>query len=117
MESIRKSTKWLSYGLFFLFLFSFLSAASAADGCRAVYGTGSHRFILATGSPGELGLLEVLANKFNKNHDMSLCWKKAGSGASLKLLKAKKADVVMVHAPAAEKKAVEKGWAGPSKEP
>jgi tungstate transport system substrate-binding protein len=108
---MRKSTKWLSYGLFFLFLFSFLSGASAADDCKAVYGNGSHRFTLATGSPGELGLLEVLADTFNKNHDTSLCWKKAGSGASLKLLKAKKTDMVMVHAPAAEKKAVEEGWA------
>jgi len=108
---MRKSRKWLSFGVFFLFLFSFLSVASAADDCKAVYGSGSHRFTLATGSPGELGLLEVLADTFNKNHDTSLCWKKAGSGASLKLLKEKKTDMVMVHAPAAEKKAVEEGWA------
>ncbi|MEJ2725203.1 MAG: substrate-binding domain-containing protein [Deltaproteobacteria bacterium] len=108
---MRKSHKWLSYGLFFLFLLSFLSLASAADKCTAVYGSGSHHFTLATGSPGELGLLEVLADAFNKKHDTSLCWKKAGSGASLKLLKEKKVDVVMVHAPAAEKKAVEEGWA------
>jgi tungstate transport system substrate-binding protein len=108
---MRKSKKWLSFGVFFLFLFSFLSVASAADDCKAVYGSGSHRFTLATGSPGELGLLETLADTFNKNHDTSLCWKKAGSGASLKLLKEKKTDMVMVHAPAAEKKAVDEGWA------
>ena len=41
-----------------------------------------------------------------------MCWKKAGSGKSLKLLKAGKADIIMVHAPAAEKKAVADGWAG-----
>ena len=35
-----------------------------------------------------------------------MCWIKAGSGVSLKLLKEKKADMIMVHAPAAEKKAV-----------
>jgi len=75
------------------------------------YGNGSHRFTLATGSPGELGLLKVLAEAFNKNHDTNMCWKKAGSGASLKLLKRKKVDVAMVHAPAAEKKAVQAGWA------
>jgi tungstate transport system substrate-binding protein len=96
--------------VFTFFLLSF-SVAPAADGCKAVYGNGSHQFKLATGSPGELGLLEVLAEAFNKDHDTSLCWRKAGSGASLKLLKEKKVDVVMVHAPAAEKKAVQEGWA------
>lgn len=111
VSTMRKSQKWVSYGLFFLFLFSGLSVALAADDCTAVYGEGSHRFTLATGSPGELGLLEVLADTFNQKHDTSLCWKKAGSGASLKLLKEKKADVIMVHAPAAEKKAVAEGWA------
>jgi tungstate transport system substrate-binding protein len=55
--------------------------------------------------------VEVLADAFNKTHNIQLCWKKAGSGASLKLLKAKKVDFVMVHAPAAEKMAVEEGWA------
>jgi tungstate transport system substrate-binding protein len=40
-----------------------------------------------------------------------MCWKKAGSGASLKLLKNKAVDVVMVHAPTSEKKVVQEGWA------
>lgn len=35
----------------------------------------------------------------------------AGSGESLKLLKEKQVDMVMVHAPAAEKTAVQEGWA------
>jgi tungstate transport system substrate-binding protein len=85
--------------------------AIAGDECKAVYGKGMHTFSLATGSPGELGLLQVIADEFNPRADASLCWKKAGSGASLKLLKEKKVDMVMVHAPAAEKKAVEDGWA------
>ncbi len=42
---------------------------------------------------------------------MPLCWIKAGSGASLKLLQQKKFDIIMVHAPAAEKSAVTEGWA------
>jgi len=66
---------------------------------------------LATGSPGELGLLKVLANEFNKSHNTRICWIKAGSGKSLALLKAKKVDVVLVHAPEAEKRAVNEGWA------
>lgn len=102
-------------GLMVILVFTFyllsISLALAADGCNAVYGDGSHQFKLATGSPGELGLLEVLAEAFNKNHDTTLCWRKAGSGASLKLLKEKEVDVVMVHAPAAEKEAVKEGWA------
>ena len=85
--------------------------ASAKENCTAVYGSGEKSFSLATGSPGELGLLEVLADAFNKQHGTSLCWIKAGSGKSLSLLKKKMADLVMVHAPAAEKKAVSDGWA------
>jgi tungstate transport system substrate-binding protein len=83
----------------------------AQSECTATYGSGSTTITLATGSPGELGLVEVLADAFNKAHDSRLCWKKAGSGASLKLLKEKKVDFIMVHAPSAEKKAVEQGWA------
>ncbi len=79
--------------------------------CTESYGTGSHVFSLATGSPGELGLLKALTEAFLPEHDATLCWVKAGSGASLKLLKEKAVDMIMVHAPAAEKKAVEEGWA------
>ncbi len=81
-----------------------------AKECKKTYGSGEV-FSIATGSPGELGLLEVLADAFNAKHGSSMCWKKAGSGASLKLLKEKDVDAVMVHAPAAEKKAVKEGWA------
>lgn len=96
----------------FLAVFVFLvSTGWAGDHCTAVYGDGENQVRLATGSPGELGLVEVLANEFNGVNGTSICWVKAGSGKSLKLLKAKEVDVVMVHAPAAEKKAVEEGWA------
>lgn len=88
-----------------------LPSISVAKDCKAVYGTGSTTYTLATGSPGELGLLELLADTFNAQNDTTMCWKKAGSGKSLKLLKAGKVDIVMVHAPAAEKKAVKEGWA------
>jgi tungstate transport system substrate-binding protein len=83
----------------------------AGDECTAVYGTGTHTFSLATGSPGELGMLKAIAEVFNPKNDTSLCWQKAGSGKSLQLLKEKKVDMVMVHAPAAEKQAVTEGWA------
>jgi tungstate transport system substrate-binding protein len=79
----------------------------------AVYGAGPQVFALATGSPGELGLLKVLAEEFGKemNGQISLQWFKAGSGKSLQLLKDKKVDLIMVHAPKAEKAAVQEGWA------
>jgi tungstate transport system substrate-binding protein len=76
-----------------------------------VYGSGANKFSVATGSPGELGLLEALANAFGAKANATLLWKKAGSGESLKALKEKTADMIMVHAPSAEKKAIEEGWA------
>lgn len=85
--------------------------AMAADQCTESYGSGPHQFRLATGSPGELGLLKVLAETFGQAEGTTLCWRKAGSGASLKLLKEKQVDMIMVHAPAAEKQALKEGWA------
>ncbi len=87
-------------------------APAQGAGCQAVYGSGPRRMAVATGSPGELGLLQALAKDFLARHPgASICWKKAGSGASLRLLRNKQADVVLVHAPAAEKAAVAQGWA------
>ncbi|MBN2688960.1 MAG: substrate-binding domain-containing protein [Deltaproteobacteria bacterium] len=95
-----------------VFLIAFtLSSAYCEQKCEAVYGKGPVKFSLATGSPGELGLLKVISETFCKGKNMSMCWVKAGSGASLKLLSNKAVDVIMVHAPAAEKKAVTEGWA------
>ena len=59
---------------------------SAKDQCTELYGDSAKTFSLATGSPGELGLLKVLADAFNKANGTSLCWKKAGSGQALKML-------------------------------
>ncbi len=56
-------------------------------------------------------LLKAAAVVFNATNDTRMCWQKAGSGKSLKLLKEKKVDLVMVHAPAAEKQAIKDGWA------
>jgi tungstate transport system substrate-binding protein len=100
------------YVLVVMALIALLATPSlAAEKCTAEYGKGPNKLRLATGSPGALGLVQALADRFNKKHNTSLCWQKAGSGASLKLLKNKKVDMVMVHAPSAEKKAVEEGWA------
>ena len=85
--------------------------ALAADDNGAVYGNGNKRFSLATGSPGELGLLKLLAEEFARRNDAQMTWVKAGTGASLNLLKEKKVDMVMVHAPGQVDKAQQDGWA------
>ena len=82
-----------------------------ANECTEVYGNGSLELKLATGSPGELGLVKVLSEEFNKENDTRVCWIKAGSGKTLELLKDKKVDIAMVHAPKAEINAVKDGWA------
>jgi tungstate transport system substrate-binding protein len=87
--------------------------AAAQVKVAGTYGQGSEVFTLAAGSPGELGLLKALGEAFSKEQagKTSLHWIKAGSGQSLQLLKDKKVDLIMVHAPQAEKQAVQEGWA------
>ena len=58
----------------------------AADETGATYGSGANSFALATGSPGELGLLKALAEAFASRNDARMVWVKAGTGQSLKLL-------------------------------
>ena len=100
-----------------LFLVLLLSVCHAYAGksdaqkYNAVYGTDGPAMTLATGSPGALGLLKALADPFCSANHCRINWTKKGSGASLKAMKAGKVDMVMVHAPAAEKAAVKDGWA------
>ena len=77
----------------------------------AVWGDGPNRFSLATGSPGELGLLEVLARDFAQQAQATVVWYKAGSGQAMKLLQDRQVDMVLAHAPPAERRAVADGWA------
>ncbi len=100
--------KWVLGCMAMLFL---THPALAGNLCTESYGSGQHHFSLATGSPGELALLKALGEAFGRAHDTTLCWQKAGSGDSLKRLKEKTVDMIMVHAPAAEKKALAEGWA------
>jgi len=106
-----KNLKTIKYVFLISIMIISLTGLCWAGGCKATYGNGSVAFKLATGSPGELGLLKDIAKAFNQENDTTICWVKAGSGKSLKLLKAKKVDIVMVHAPAAEKQAITDGWA------
>ncbi len=88
------------------------TGAMAGPKVAASYGDGAVVFRLATGSPGELGLLQQLGEAYCAKAGCRLDWVKAGSGQSLDLLKAGDVDMIMVHAPAAEEKAVAAGWAG-----
>jgi len=98
--------------LFIIGVALFFNAPVFAQGSpAAVYGKGQANLVVATGSPGALGLLKVLADPFCKANNCRLTWFKKGSGASLAFMKKGKCDVIMVHAPAAEKKAVAEGWA------
>jgi tungstate transport system substrate-binding protein len=95
------------------------SLLTLAGGCStasrmehaAEYGSGPRQLAVATGSPGELGLLKVLAKTFADKAQARVLWYKAGSGRALELLRRKEVDVVMVHAPQAERIAVSQGWA------
>jgi tungstate transport system substrate-binding protein len=106
---IMKKRMMLLVGLFALPIMCHI--AQARERYDGEYGTGPNRFSVATGSPGELGLLKALGEAFSSKLNTTLLWKKAGSGESLKALREKTVDMIMVHAPAAEKKAVEEGWA------
>jgi tungstate transport system substrate-binding protein len=101
----------LAFGIVLSLALALAGPAQAQTAKSESYGQGAQQFSLATGSPGELGLVKALASAFTPEANTTLVWKKAGSGESLKMLKDKEVDMVMVHAPAAEKKAVEEGWA------
>ena len=101
----------LTTGLIFILLVAFSGLAQGQAAKSESYGQGAQQFSLATGSPGELGLVKALAAAFTPETNTTLIWKKAGSGESLKMLKDKEVDMIMVHAPAAEKQAVQDGWA------
>ncbi|RZB38130.1 MAG: tungstate transport system substrate-binding protein [Desulfobacteraceae bacterium Eth-SRB2] len=96
-----------------LFFLAFISLAKGSDkqDFQATYGKGDQAICVATGSPGALGLLQALAEPFCQANHCRINWIKRGSGASLKALKAGTVDMVMVHAPALEQKAVKEGWA------
>ena len=105
----------MSFAALLLITVVFLSTIQAAGPTTqtydATYGTADLTITVATGSPGALGLLEALARPFCQANACRINWIKKGSGASLKALKAGEVDMVMVHAPAAENRAVKEGWA------
>jgi tungstate transport system substrate-binding protein len=63
-----------------------------------------------TTSTEDTGLLDVLAPEFKKATGIDLRWTATGTGKALKLGEDCNVDVLMVHAPGAEKKFVEAGF-------
>jgi tungstate transport system substrate-binding protein len=108
--SRRLALQWLG-GSAMLFGSTSRGAAQSEPKPERVWGEGPLQFKVATGSPGELGLLEVLAKQFAASEGATVIWYKAGSGQAMDLLKARMVDLVLAHAPAAEKAAVAVGWA------
>ncbi len=108
----KKSQVWLVMlcGLL-IFTGAALAAPSDKELHGGLYGNGPHAFSLATGSPGQLGLVKALAEAFAAKENARVTWKEAQSGESLRLLKEKAVDMIMVHAPDAEKQAIKDGWA------
>lgn len=112
MNALKTARRFLFHCAVLAALAPAMTASTlAADESGATYGTGRNRFALATGSPGELGLLKELAEEFSRRADAQMVWVKAGTGASLKLLQQGKVDMAMVHAPAQVEKALKEGWA------
>ncbi len=63
-----------------------------------------------TTSTDNTGLLDYLAPKFEQDTGIKLKWTAVGTGKALELGKNCDVDVLLVHAPAAEKRFVEKGY-------
>ena len=60
-----------------VFSVALLAAPSPKELHGGVYGHGSHVFALATGSPGQLGLVKALAEAFASKEDATVTWKEA----------------------------------------
>lgn len=72
--------------------------------------TGKVLMMATTTSTDNTGLLDYLAPHFTKATGIELKWTSVGTGKALKLGENCDVDVLLVHAPPAEKKYVEKGF-------
>jgi len=87
-----------------LFLLASLVAAGTAGAREKVL------LMATTTSTEDTGLLNVIAPEFKKATGIDLRWTATGTGKALKLGEDCNVDVLMVHAPSAEKKLVEAGF-------
>ncbi len=108
-------TKWLVLIASFLILLSLVGCANknpnpAAEDNKAAEGNKTADVILATTtSTQDSGLLDVLIPEFEKQSGYKIKTVAVGSGAALAMGEKGEADVLLVHAPADEKKLVDSG--------
>lgn len=85
--------------------------ALAAGPATAPGAKGANVLMMATTtSTNDTGLLDYLAPLFQKDTGIELRWTSTGTGKALELGKSCDVDVLLVHAPAAEKKFMEDGY-------
>lgn len=100
MRRMVGKTGWSLFVGFFIFLFALsVSAASAKTLMMAT-----------TTSTDNTGLLDYLAPKFQSATGIELKWTATGTGKALKLGENCDVDILMVHAPPAEKRFVADGF-------
>uniref|UniRef100_I2Q605 ABC-type tungstate transport system, permease component n=1 Tax=Desulfovibrio sp. U5L TaxID=596152 RepID=I2Q605_9BACT len=97
-----KTTPWLLLGLALVFLCAGPAAAATAKDEVLMMAT--------TTSTDDTGLLPVMAEAFKKDTGIELKWVAVGTGKALEHGKNCDVDVLLVHAPGAEKKFVEEGY-------
>jgi tungstate transport system substrate-binding protein len=95
------SRKFLFAAVLLAFLFSVTQTATAAE---------DEMLMATTTSTDDTGLLDYLAPMVTKATGIVVKWVGTGTGKALKLGENCDADVLLVHAPAAEKKFVEAGF-------
>lgn len=94
-------TRWFAFwGVAFLLLMSGVSVAGAADSLM----------LATTTSTDNTGLLDILAPMFKKDTGIELKWTPVGTGKALEMGKNCDVDVLLVHAPAAERAYLANGY-------
>ena len=99
-----KKWKWVKLNIFLLLFFMTSLLAYSHTGWA------KDKLVLSTGSPYELGLIDALAKPFGSKYNCKVEVIKAGSGKAIKLLRAGKVDVIMVHAKKAEEQLIKDGF-------
>ncbi|MBI9088992.1 MAG: substrate-binding domain-containing protein [Desulfobacterium sp.] len=98
-----KKTRFLSMALATLMLFTFLPLSNAMASEKGL-------MMATTTSTDNTGLLDYLMPQFKKDTGIAIKWTATGTGKALKLGQRCDVDVLLVHAPPAEKKYIDAGY-------
>lgn len=100
MKKYHKTAVWMFFGLALGLCWATVAPAQEAK----------QLMMATTTSTDNTGLLDYLAPEFQKATGVELKWTATGTGKALKLGENCDVDILMVHAPAAEKEFVGKGF-------